>query len=98
WDFRVPRGMSINASGHKYGLAPLGVAWIIWRDTTQLPEELIFRVDYLGGDMPTFALNFSRPAGQIISQYYLLLRHGRDGYREIQEACAKSAQYIGDQI
>jgi glutamate decarboxylase len=98
WDFRVPRVKSINASGHKYGLAPLGVAWVVWRDTSDLPEELIFRVDYLGGDMPTFALNFSRPAGQIISQYYLLLRHGRDGYREIHEACAKSAHYIADQL
>ena len=98
WDFQVPRVKSINASGHKYGLAPLGVAWVVWRDTSDLPEELIFRVDYLGGDMPTFALNFSRPAGQIISQYYLLLRHGRDGYREIHEACAKSAHFIADQL
>ena len=98
WDFQVPRVKSINASGHKYGLAPLGVAWIVWRDTSDLPEELTFRVDYPGGDMPTFALNFSRPAGQIISQYYLLLRHGRDGYREIHEACAKSAHYIADQL
>jgi glutamate decarboxylase len=98
WDFQVPRVKSINASGHKYGLAPLGVAWIVWRDTSDLPEELTFRVDYLGGDMPTFALNFSRPAGQIISQYYLLLRHGRDGYREIHEACAKSAHFIADQL
>jgi glutamate decarboxylase len=98
WDFRVPRVKSINASGHKYGLAPLGVAWVVWRDTSDLPEELTFRVDYLGGDMPTFALNFSRPAGQIISQYYLLLRHGRDGYREIHEACAKSAHFIADQL
>jgi glutamate decarboxylase len=97
-DFQVPRVKSINASGHKYGLAPLGVAWIVWRDTSDLPEELTFRVDYLGGDMPTFALNFSRPAGQIISQYYLLLRHGRDGYREIHEACAKSAHFIADQL
>lgn len=76
-------------SGHKYGLVPLSVAWVAWRDTSDLPEELIFRVDYLGGDMPTFALNFSRPVGQIISQYYLLLRHGRDGHQEIHEAGTK---------
>ena len=61
WDFRLPRVKSINTSGHKYGLAPLGVGWVVWRDAADLPEELIFRVDYLGGDMPTFALNFSRP-------------------------------------
>ena len=75
-----PRVKSINASGHKYGLAPLGVGWVVWRDKAELPEELIFNVNYLGGNMPTFALNFSRPAGQIISQYYLFLRLGRDGY------------------
>ena len=67
WDFRLPRVRSINTSGHKYGLAPLGVGWVIWRDARELPEELIFRVDYLGGDMPTFALNFSRPGGEIIA-------------------------------
>ena len=62
WDFRVPRVKSINASGHKYGLAPLGVGWVLWRDAAELPEELIFRVNYLGGNMPTFGINFSRPA------------------------------------
>lgn len=61
WDFRIARVRSINASGHKFGLAPLGVGWIVWRDAADLPEDLVFRVDYLGGDLPTFALNFSRP-------------------------------------
>jgi glutamate decarboxylase len=61
-----------------------------------LPDELIFRVDYLGGDMPTFALNFSRPAGQIIAQYYMLLRLGREGYRHIQQECADTAQALAD--
>ena len=98
WDFRVPRVKSINTSGHKYGLAPLGVGWVIWRDTASLPEELIFRVDYLGGDMPTFALNFSRPGGEIIAQYYNFIRYGREGYREIQQACADTAQFLGAQI
>ena len=83
WDFRLERVKSINASGHKYGLAPLGVGWVVWRDKAELPDELIFDVNYLGGSMPTFALNFSRPAGQIIAQYYLFLRLGRDGYARI---------------
>ncbi len=61
WDFRLSRVRSINASGHKFGLAPLGVGWVIWREASDLPEGLIFHVNYLGGDMPTFALNFSRP-------------------------------------
>ena len=98
WDFRIPRVKSINTSGHKYGLAPLGVGWVIWRDATELPEELIFRVDYLGGDMPTFALNFSRPGGEIIAQYYNFIRYGREGYREIQQACADTARYLGEQV
>jgi glutamate decarboxylase len=94
WDFRLPRVKSINASGHKYGLAPLGVGWILWREQTDLPEDLIFRVNYLGGDMPTFALNFSRPGGQIVCQYYLMLRLGKEGYRLVHQACYATAQHL----
>jgi glutamate decarboxylase len=96
WDFSIERVKSINASGHKYGLAPLGVGWVVWRSMQDLPDELIFRVDYLGGNMPTFALNFSRPAGQIIAQYYMLLRLGREGYRQIQQECSDTAQVLAD--
>src|SRR5262245_50076576 len=98
WDFRIPRVKSINTSGHKFGLAPLGVGWVIWRDAEDLPEDLIFNVNYLGGNMPTFALNFSRPGGQIVAQYYNFLRLGREGYRKIHEAGYKTAQYLADEI
>lgn len=98
WDFRIPRVRSINGSGHKYGMAPLGVGWVVWQDKTDLPEDLIFYVNYLGGNMPTFALNFSRPGGQIISQYYLFLRLGREGYRRIHQNAYDIAQYIGREI
>lgn len=98
WDFRQKRVVSINASGHKYGLAPLGVGWAIWRDAEHLPEDLIFRVNYLGGDMPTFALNFSRPGGQIVAQYYNFLRLGREGYRRLQQACYDTAAFLSDEI
>ena len=86
WDFRLPRVKSISTSGHKFGLAPLGVGWIIWRDVAELPDDLIFHVNYLGGDMPVFQINFSRPAGQIAAQYYDFLRLGRDGYRRVHVA------------
>ena len=98
WDFRLPRVKSINASGHKYGLAPLGVGWVVWRDKVDLPEDLIFNVNYLGGNIPTFALNFSRPGGQIVAQYYNFLRLGREGYRKIQQACYDTAQAIAKSI
>ncbi|MFJ3921952.1 glutamate decarboxylase [Streptomyces sp. NPDC090022] len=98
WDFRLPRVVSVNSSGHKYGLAPLGVGWIVWRSAEHLPEELVFHVDYLGGDMPTFALNFSRPGGEVIAQYYLFLRLGRGGYRRVQQACADTARYLAEKI
>jgi len=98
WDFRLERVASINTSGHKYGLAPLGVGWIIWRTADLLPDELVFDVDYLGGSMPTFALNFSRPGGEVIAQYYNLLRLGRTGYRRVQRACADTAAHLADQI
>jgi glutamate decarboxylase len=92
WDFRLPRVKSINASGHKFGLAPLGAGWVVWRETADLPEDLIFNVSYLGGNMPTFALNFSRPGGQIIAQYYNFIRLGRQGYAKVHRACYESAQ------
>ena len=84
WDFRLPRVASINASGHKYGLVYPGVGWIVWRDADALPEDLIFWVNYLGDNMPTFALNFSRPGAQVVAQYYTFLRLGFDGFRKVQ--------------
>ena len=98
WDFRLPRVKSINTSGHKFGLAPLGVGWVIWRDAKDLPDDLIFSVNYLGGDMDCFALNFSRPGGQIVAQYYNFLRLGKEGYRKIHQSCYDTAHYISDEI
>jgi glutamate decarboxylase len=98
WDFRIPRVASINASGHKYGLVYPGVGWAIWRDRAALPEDLIFHVDYLGGDMPTFALNFSRPGAQVVAQYYTLLRLGWDGFRRVQQTCRDNARWLAAEI
>jgi glutamate decarboxylase len=98
WDFQLPRVKSINASGHKFGLAPLGCGWIVWREPADLPEDLIFRVKYLGGSMPTFALNFSRPGGQIASQYYNFIRLGRQGYTNIARGCEDIGAWITNQV
>ncbi len=98
WDFRNPRVKSISASGHKFGLAPLGCGFVLWRDRADLPERLVFHVNYLGGEMSVFQLNFSRPAGPVISQYYQLLRLGREGYRRIHESCYETAQYLAGEI
>ncbi|WP_067819995.1 glutamate decarboxylase [Nocardia inohanensis] len=94
WDFRLPRVKSINASGHKTGLAPLGVGWAIWRTPADLPRELIFDVDYLGGSMATFNLNFSRPGGQAITQYYDFIRLGRTGYTRVQSRIYEVARHL----
>jgi glutamate decarboxylase len=98
WDFRLPRVASINTSGHKYGLVYPGVGWVVWRDADALPESLVFRVNYLGGQMPTFALNFSRPGGQVVAQYYNFLRLGSEGYRRIQQYCRDVASTLADRI
>jgi glutamate decarboxylase len=98
WDFRQPRVKSINTSGHKYGLVYPGVGWALWRDTEALPEELIFKVNYLGGDMPTFALNFSRPGAQVVAQYYTFLRLGREGFRRVQQSARDVAKYLAEGI
>jgi glutamate decarboxylase len=93
WDFRLPRVKSINASGHKFGLAPLGVGWVLWREPADLPDDLVFHVTYLGGDMPTFQINFSRPAGQVIAQYYDFVRLGREGYAAIHGQAHEVARH-----
>ncbi|GAY12007.1 glutamate decarboxylase [Pseudonocardia sp. N23] len=98
WDFRLDRVASINTSGHKYGLVYPGVGWALWRDAAALPEELVFRVNYLGGEMPTFALNFSRPGGQVIAQYFTFLRLGMDGYRRVQQTCRDVATSLAARI
>jgi glutamate decarboxylase len=98
WDFRLPRVASINASGHKYGLVYPGVGWIVWRDAEALPDDLIFWVNYLGDNMPTFALNFSRPGGQVVAQYYNFLRLGFDGYRKVQGYARDVATTLSEQI
>jgi glutamate decarboxylase len=98
WDFRLPRVASINTSGHKYGLVYPGVGWVLWRDADALPEELIFRVNYLGGEMPTLALNFSRPGGQVVAQYYTFLRLGWEGFRQVQQQCRDVAMYTAARI
>jgi glutamate decarboxylase len=98
WDFRLDRVKSINSSGHKYGLVYPGVGWVVWRSSDDLPKDLIFSVDYLGGSMPTFALNFSRPAAQVIAQYYTLVRYGFDGYQRIQQRSRDIALAIADGV
>ncbi len=98
WDFRLDRVVSINASGHKYGLVAPGVGWIIWRDEERLPEDLIFKVNYLGDIMPTFALNFSRPGAQVVAQYYNFIRLGMDGYRRVQQYAREVAQDLAREI
>ncbi|WP_051261474.1 glutamate decarboxylase [Desulfovibrio inopinatus] len=98
WDFRLKWVKSINTSGHKYGLVYPGVGWVIWRDWKELPEDLVFKVNYLGGEMPTFALNFSRPGNQVVAQYYNFLRLGREGYRRIQQASQDTALFLSSSI
>ena len=98
WDFRVSRVVSINSSGHKYGLVYPGVGWAIWRGQEFLPDDLVFKVNYLGGQMPTFTLNFSRPGNQIVAQYYNFLRLGREGYTRIQRSCQETALYLSGEI
>jgi glutamate decarboxylase len=98
WDFRLPRVVSINVSGHKYGLTYPGIGFVVWRAAEYLPEELVFRVNYLGGDMPTFTLNFSRPGNQVVGQYYNFLRLGRSGYTEVMRTLSDTARWLAHQL
>ncbi len=98
WDFRLPRVQSINASGHKYGLVYPGVGWAVWRDGPALPEQLVFKVNYLGGQMPTFALNFSRPGSEVIAQYFMFLALGCEGYRRVMQNARDIALSLSAEI
>lgn len=98
WDFRLPRVQSINTSGHKYGGVYPGVGWVVWRSRSVLPEDLIFDVNYLGGTMPTFGLNFSRPGAQVVAQYFNFLHLGRSGYDVRMRAMNANACYLADQL
>lgn len=93
-NFELPRVVSINTSGHKFGLVYVGLGWIIWRDEVYLPEHLIFTLDYLGGSEKSFTLNFSRPGAHVILQYYNLIHLGRAGYREIMENCLRNSRLL----
>jgi glutamate decarboxylase len=98
WDFRLPRVQSINASGHKYGLTPPGLGWVVFRERKVFNEDLIFYVNYLGGEMPTATLNFSRNAFQIAVQYYLFLRLGREGYASIMRHAVTNAERLREKL
>ena len=98
WDFRLKNVVSISTSGHKYGLVYPGIGWVIWKDEEYLPKELIFEVSYLGGTMPTMAINFSRSASQVIGQYYNFLRLGFEGYRQIHQRTKEVAMYLSREI
>ncbi len=98
WDFRLERVASISTSAHKYGLVYPGLGWVIWRTVDALPSDLVFDVTYLGGHMPSFALNFSRPGAQVLLQYYLFLRLGFDGYYKVQKASQDVAVYLAGEI
>eukprot|EP01028_Stygiella_incarcerata_P008690 TRINITY_DN3870_c0_g1_i1.p1 TRINITY_DN3870_c0_g1~~TRINITY_DN3870_c0_g1_i1.p1 ORF type:complete len:518 (-),score=152.93 TRINITY_DN3870_c0_g1_i1:255-1808(-) len=94
WDFRLPNVVSINVSGHKFGMTNLGLGFAIWRDRKFLPESLVFVTSYLGSEQPNFTLNFSRSAASIVVQYYQFLRLGREGYTSIMERCRENALYL----
>ncbi|KAI5385473.1 glutamate decarboxylase 4 [Lathyrus oleraceus] len=98
WDFKLPLVKSINVSGHKYGLVYAGIGWVIWRTKQDLPQDLIFHINYLGADQPTFTLNFSKGSSQIIAQYYQLIRLGQEGYRSIMEDCRENAMVLKEHL
>lgn len=83
WDFRLARVASINVSGHKYGLTYPGLGWAVWRGPEYLPSDLVFNINYLGAEQATFTLNFSKNAMNVIGQYYVLIRMGRQGFTDL---------------
>ena len=98
WDFRLKWVWSISTSGHKYGLVYPGLGWVIWKEKKYLPEQMAFSVNYLGANITQVGLNFSRPAAQILGQYYNFIRYGFEGYKEVQSASMEIAKYCHEKI
>ncbi|EGG05178.1 uncharacterized protein MELLADRAFT_36903, partial [Melampsora larici-populina 98AG31] len=94
WDFRIARVVSINASGHKFGLTYVGCGWVIWRDSAQFPKDMAFEIRYFGSLQHTLSLNFSRPAHPIINQYYNFLQMGFEGYKSMALADLSNARLL----
>ena len=94
WDFRLEKVISINVSGHKYGLVYPGVGWVVWRSPEFLPKELVFNINYLGADQASFTLNFSKGASQVLGQYYQIIRLGKHGYRSIMRNLTRTSDYL----
>ena len=98
WDFRLKWVYSRSTSGHKYGLVYPGLGWVVWKDKKYLPDEMSFSVNYLGANIAQVGLNFSRPAAQILAQYYNFIHLGFEGYREIHSNSMNIAEYCHQQI
>ena len=98
WDFRLARVRSINVSNHKFGLVYPGMGTVVFREQQDLPQELVFHINYLGGDMPNYSLNFSRPSNSVILQYFTFLRLGREGYSEIVASVMANAQALAGKL
>jgi glutamate decarboxylase len=98
WDFRLEQVRSINVSNHKFGLVYPGMGTVIFRDASDLPDELVFKINYLGGEMLNYSLNFSRSASQVYLQYYNFLRLGREGYTRIMNNIMGNARYLEERL
>ena len=98
WDFRLDSVRSINVSGHKFGLVYPGIGWLIFREKTDLAEDLVFYENYLGKTDATFTLNFSTGSAMVLAQYYNFVRLGRDGYRYVMEIMQRNAHALADQL
>lgn len=98
WDFRLEQVRSINVSGHKFGLVYPGIGWLIFRETADLAEDLVFEENYLGKTDKTFTLNFSTGSSMVIAQYYNLIRFGREGYSYLLHNMAENAEYLADRL
>lgn len=98
WDFRLEQVKSINVSGHKYGLVYPGIGWLVFRDEEDVPKDIVFNVNYLGEEMPTYTLNFSRGSSMVIAQYYNLIRLGREGYSRIANNVIANAEYLSKRL
>jgi len=98
WDFRLEQVRSINVSGHKFGMVYPGIGWLIFREKSDLAEDLVFYENYLGKTDATFTLNFSTGSAMVLAQYYQFVRLGHQGYRYVMETMQANARTLAERI
>jgi glutamate decarboxylase len=75
-----------------------GIGWLVFRERSDLADDLVFYENYLGKTDATFTLNFSTGSAMVLAQYYNFIRFGQDGYTYVMETMHQNAQTLAGEM